>query len=115
MPYAFRQLDPAFAEFSRRPRSKTRSAGRKQIRYRAPPSRPVPELANKDNVIPRVEIVAKVIERLPHERPEGIRAVGANVIVRARELRFHQEAVSAPGGKQSFLDDSSHIGVLSPF
>jgi hypothetical protein len=29
-------------------------------------------------------------------------------------LRFHQER-SRPGRKQPFFNDSSHIGVLSPF
>jgi len=89
IPYAFAN-DPALAEFSCLP-IKTRSPGESRFDI-APSIAPVPELANKNDVIPRVEIVAKVIERLAHQRTEGIRAM----VQRHRqgaELRFIRSGV----------------------
>ena len=61
----------------------------------------------------RVEIVLQAVERLPHQRSEGVRAVVQRHGQRA-QLRFHQQR-RRPRREQSFLDDSWHMGVLSPF
>jgi hypothetical protein len=67
------ELNPALAEFPRRPDQRA-IARRKQIRNRAF-HRPRAGTREHDHVVLRIEVVAQMIERLPHQRPEGVGAV----------------------------------------